>query len=406
MTGAVALSTCRIARGNGLVRQPPRPPELRNSAYAGQFDWDTLFYDVYRVGRHVVFQGPPLLNLRREVEQSDWLASRLSGFLPRAKLIERNRSSEYWIRDDGETILLESPLGRYDIRVQPNLSDRFAGRRVLHTLSRNNDVAWIVDWVRFYVAVHGADAVLLYDNSSTDYSSDDLRAALGRAFPNLVIAVVDWPFRYGPQGGMAGAVNGMETPWDSDFCQTGSLQHARFRFLGKARSVLNVDVDELVLSDRGRSVFEAAEQARRGFVKFAGHWISATTPHGVAPGCGRHGDFWLRDARETGTCPPKWCLVPCRTSAARHCWSVHNLFGARRNRRISHEFSYRHMRGISKGWKEVRWDAGDYDPARFSPDMALRGAFEKEGLASGAAGATDAAAGFARRNPVGVTIHP
>lgn len=382
MSRGVSLSTCVIAPESGVVRQPPRPPELRNAAYADQFDWNTLFYDVYRVGRHVVFQGPPLLNLRGEIERSAWLASRLRRLFPRAKLIERNRSSEYWVREAGDTIDLESPLHQHIIQVQPNLSDRFAGRRVLHTLSRNNDIAWIIDWIRFYVAVHGADGVLLYDNSSTDYSSDGLRAALEEAFPDIVVQVVDWPFRYGPQGGMAGAVNGRETPWDSDFCQTGSLQHARFRFLTKARSVLNVDVDELVLSDKRRSIFEATEQARGGFVKFAGHWISATTPHGVAPGHGRHGDFWLRDTHETDTCPPKWCVVPGKTSAARHCWSVHNVFGARRNRRISDEFAYRHMRGISKGWKEVRWDASRYDPARFTPDLELRAAFARAGMAA------------------------
>jgi hypothetical protein len=396
MTEPVTLATCRVAPESGIVRQPPRPPELRNPAYADQFDWDTLFYDVYRVGRHIVFQGPPLLNLRGAVEESGWFASRMSGLFPRAKLIERNRSSEYWVRDGADRIVVESALGRHDIAVQPNLSEQFAGRRVLHTLSRNNDIAWILDWVRFYVAVHGADAVLLYDNASTDYSSDDLRAALAQAFPDVTARVVDWPFRYGPQGGMAGAVDGRETPWDSDFCQTGSMQHARFRFLGRARSVLNVDIDELVLSDRGRSIFEATEQTRGGFLKFAGHWISATTPHGVAPGCGRHGDFWLLDAREQDECPPKWCVVPARTSRTRHCWSAHNLFGARRNRRISGEFAYRHMRGISKGWKEVRWDACDYEPDRFTPDVELRSAFESAGMRAAACQNSDGLASAKR----------
>lgn len=382
MRGPVALSACRIAPESGILRQPPRPPELRNTAYSGEFDWDTLFYDVYRVGKYVVFQGPPLLNLRREIEASPYFASRLRGLFPRAKLVERNRSSEFWLRENADRVVLDGPLGRHEIAVQPNLSDAFAGRRVLHTLSRNNDIAWILDWVRFHVSVHGADAVLLYDNSSTDYSSEELRAALAKTFPDLLATVVDWPFRYGPQGGMAGAVGGREAPWDSDFCQTGSMQHARFRFLGQARSVLNVDIDELVLSDRGRSIFDATEQTRGGFIKFSGHWISATTPHGVSPGCGRHGDFWLLDAQEEDTCPPKWCVVPSRTSRTRHCWSVHNLFGARRNRRISGEFAYRHVRGISKGWKELRWDAVPYDPARFTPDFRLRAAFDKAGVST------------------------
>lgn len=380
MIQSIALSRCTLAAG-GILREPPRPKHLRNTVYADQFDWDTLFYDVYRSGRHIVFQGPPLLNLRQPVDVSPYFAKRLRGLFPRARLIERNRSSEYWVRDDADRVTLDGPLGRFDVAVQSDGADLFAGRRVLHTLSKNNDIAWILDWVRFYVNVHGADAVLLYDNASTAYSSDDLRVALAEAFPGLPAVVVDWPFRYGPQGGMAGAVDGQETPWDSDYCQTGSMQHARFRFLTKARSVLNVDIDELVLSDRDRPIFAATEASRGGFIKFEGNWISATTPHGVPRDGGRHADFWLLDAAEDDYCPPKWCVVPAKANRVKTCWSVHNLFGTRRNRRISDEFRYRHMRGISNGWKENRWDAVPYDPVRFTPDEALRGAFAAAGLA-------------------------
>src|SRR5690606_8950495 len=138
-------------------------------------------------------------------------------------------------------------------------------------LSQNNDLRWIADWVHFYARLHGADGVLVYDNASSAYSLADLQATLddavskaGAAGGNFPALAVAWPFPYGPQGGMAGAVNGVETDWDSDFCQTGSLQHARHRFLRQARSVLNVDVDELVLGTGGRSVFEATEQSRSG----------------------------------------------------------------------------------------------------------------------------------------------
>lgn len=380
MTKPIGLSRCTIPAASGILRDPPRPAALRNHAYADQFDWDTLFYDVYRVGQRVVFQGPPLLNLRAPLEQSDYFAQRRRGLFPRARLIERNRSSEYWVRDTANHISFDGPLGHFSVPVQPNLSDRFAGRRVLHTLSRNNDIAWIIDWMRFYVMVHGADALLLYDNASTDYTTAQLREALTRAFPDLPCTVVDWPFRYGPQGGMAGAVNGQPTEWDSDYCQTGSLQHARFRFLTHARSALNVDIDEMVLSNRGRSIFDATEKTFGGFIKFEGRWVSATTPHGIARDSGRHGDFWLLDAQETDYCPPKWCVVPKRAHPLRHTWSVHNLFGTRRNRTISGEFAYRHMRGISKGWKENRWDALPYDPSRFSRDEALYAAFADAGL--------------------------
>jgi hypothetical protein len=359
-------------------RESPRPPALRDGRYEAQFDWDTLFYDVYRVDAHAVFQGPPLFNLA-----APWLAApvfrnRFGPLFPTTRRVERNRASEIWVKTDKDHFTVEGPLGRFDIAVQPDLSGRYAGRRVIHTLSKDNDPRWIVDWIRYYERVHGADAVLFYDNASSRYAAAELEATLRGHFPAMVIDVIHWPYKYGPQGGLAGAVDGVEAPWDSDYCQTGSMQHARLRFLRLARSVLNVDIDELVVGPG--SIFAATERARGGFIKFAGQWITAATPHGAGVDTCRHADFTWRDLQEQETCPPKWCVVPAACDPLRHTWSVHNLFGAKANRRVWPEWSYRHMKGISNNWKYDRWDAGQFDPARFVTDEALRAAMAQAGL--------------------------
>ena len=272
-------------------------------------------------------------------------------------------------------------MARFEIAVQPNLSHRFAGRRVLHTLSKDNDVRWIIDWIRYYAGVHGADAVLIYDNASTRYTAAELEAQLAATFPDIVVTVVHWPYKYGPQGGLAGAVNGIETPWDSDYCQAGSLQHARFRYLRSARSVLNVDIDELVVgTGKAGPIFAAAERAPGGFIKFAGQWITSAAPRAVTVADCRHADFTLRDVQEFEVCPPKWCVVPAACDDVRHSWSVHNLFGARANKRVTADYTYRHFKGISNNWKYDRWEAGAYDPARFVEDAPLRGMMEQAGL--------------------------
>lgn len=379
----ITLSACRVAAETGIRRTSPRPPEQRNAAYDSQFDWDTLFYDVFRVGRHVVMQGPPLFNFLPLLQQSALLRGKFGWLLPAAEHVSRNKRGEIWLKHDGDALMLDGPLGHFDIAVQPNLSALFAGKRVIHTLSKNNAPRWIKDWIRFYVANHGADAVLLYDNASTDYSAPDLQAELRAAFPDLVIHVVSWPFAYGPQGGEAGAVNGIESPWDSDFCQTGSLQHARLRFLLEARSVLNVDIDEMVLSDRGRSIFTATEDSAAGFIKFPGAWICTAGPHEVSAADCRHGDFTYRDSREGEECPPKWCIVPGLRHARTYSWSVHNLFNAPHNKVLSGEFTYRHMKGISNNWKYNRWEDAAFDAGRFIEDAPLRAAFVTAGLLAG-----------------------
>lgn len=374
------LSPVILPAGGTFRRTAPRPEALRNARYAEQFDWDTLFYDVYRLGRHVVFQGPPLFDLTEPLMAAPLFANRWGPLFARTRRIERNRASEVWLRTADDELLLESPLGRFEVAVQPSGAARFAGRRVLHTLSKDNEPRWIVDWITYYRMVHGADAVLLYDNASVRYTAGELEAELRGRFPDMAIAVVHWPFRYGPQGGLAGAVGGIEAPWDSDYCQTGSMQHARLRFLTQARSVLNVDIDELVVGPE--PIFAATERARGGFIKFAGRWITSATAREVTVSDCRHGDFILVDRAETEICPPKWCVVPAACDPRRHTWSVHNLFGAKANRRLSSAFSYRHFKGISNNWKYDRWDAGSFDPDRFVPDPELRMAMDTAGLLS------------------------
>ncbi len=376
----VALSRCLLSQDGALRRESPRPPELRNASYAAQFDWHTLFYDVFRADDHIVFMGPPLFNLAEPLRQSAPFRTAFRGFWKQARLVERNRISEIWLRSKADHVQIDGPIGQWNVTVQPDQAAMFAGRRVIHTLSKDNEIRWIKDWIRFYRDVHGADAVLFYDNNSTKYDAAGLRGELRAAFPDMVIEVVAWPFLYGPQGGMAGAVDGQEAPWDSDYCQSGSLQHARFRFLRQARSVLNVDIDELVLSDQGRSIFTATEQSRAGFTKFPGRWITGMADRPIPAEGASLGDFVLFDSQEQVVCPPKWCVVPHpRQRWAQH-WSVHNIFGARANRHLSDEFTYRHMRAISNNWKADRREDQVVDPHQFVADEPLRQAFETIGL--------------------------
>lgn len=214
---------------------------------------------------------------------------------------------------------------------------------MLYTLSKDNDPVWVLDWARFHVVNHGADAVLLYDNGSARHDPGELLEMLRGALPGFPVDVVSWPFRYGP-GGVSST-----TGWDSDFCQYGAFQDARFRFLGQAASVLNTDVDELVVSASGRSVFEAAEQNAAGCVAFPGDWIAAAPGHqsdGTSP---RHGDFVYRDTAQRGRCPLKWCVVPTLV-ALEYNWSTQHVRMPGFADTITDEFGYRHFRAISTDW--------------------------------------------------------
>jgi Glycosyltransferase family 25 (LPS biosynthesis protein) len=343
------------------LRQPPRPLHLRQEGYEAEFDRHTLFYDVFHEpGGAVKWIGPPLLNLR------PWLEA--AGCRDRVPLqIEElalcSRVTRPGVMQSGTLITGEG--FSFPVTPEKNHSPWFAGHRVLFTLQKDNRPEWIRDWVAFHVQHHGANAVLLYDNDSTLTTPDELLEVVAGVPGVTTAAVVAWPFPYGPQAGDSGR-------WDSNFCQHGALEHARWRFLAQARSVLNCDVDECVLTPGGPSVFALAERSRSGVVAFPGQWCVHCPAEGApAPALVRHRDH--HHVVDQPRCPPKWAAVPSRIPPSAQ-WTTHVVAGV-----VNEEapgVSYRHFRGISNSWKYPRpaWEA--FNPAIHLPDADLARALE------------------------------
>ena len=86
----------------------------------------------------------------------------------------------------------------------------------------------------------------------------------------MTVRIVPWLFKFGPQGTLTRGT------WDSDYCQLGAWEHARWKYLTRARSVQNSDIDELVVSTRGRSNFAAVENDPFGMLRYTGRWIVGT----------------------------------------------------------------------------------------------------------------------------------
>src|SRR5262249_39706879 len=141
-----------------------------------------------------------------------------------AEIRNYDRHAQIWLKGVQGDVRASGPLGDFAIQLSPHNHDIFHGRRVIFTMSKNNPIEWILDWARFNRDVHGADAVLIYDNGSTAYDSATLSAALKTVADIACSVVVEWPYRYGPQG-----FNSWDH-WDSDFCQLGAWEHARWRF--------------------------------------------------------------------------------------------------------------------------------------------------------------------------------
>jgi hypothetical protein len=356
---------------SGVSREMTRPPQFRGADFAEHFDHSTLFYDLVDFsdahGSGLLFIGPPLLNfheyLIRGRIDADPLKQRMFRYYA------RDRCCDVWIRAKvGRPVRMEFDFGVYHLTPQSTGHELYRGKRVLYTLSKDNELAWIIDWIQFHAANQGADAALIYDNGSARYSCQHLEESLRATFPRLAVNVVSWPFKYGP-GGFS-----RTSWWDSDFCQAAAFQDARFRFLHSAASVLNCDVDELVVSEGGGSIFSAAERSSDGYVAFYGSWISnaitSTLDRSMAPASLRHCQFCHLEQSGARACPTKWCVVPTRCRLADQ-WRTHSVTGKPIGTSESSKFSYRHFRSISTNWKYQRWQPTLFDPALHRYDETL-----------------------------------
>ena len=354
----------------GLKRPLPDGLKARADEAAERFDFETLFFDVFRSGDGVLCLGPPLegcfpgRTAPRISDARSLLALKQHIAAPRIPEQHTSRLSVSTLNADCGTFQLEVAGVTMDVAANASQAGLLSGRKVLVTLSKDYPLRWIVDWATFHVRTQGADAVLLYDNGSLSYSLDDLAASLSGVAGLREVVIVAWPFPYGV-GGLPG-----ENDLDN-FCQTGALDHARRCFCAQARSVLNIDIDEL-LPPGEQSIFEQVETSSHAVILFHGIWAEAPGIESLDDVSGvRHRDCgfaWrsqvkmLARGKTDGLCRTKWVAVPARCGPDVE-WGVHEIYpataSAHRSQRhwsmLDLTIAYRHCRQINTGWKTDRW---------------------------------------------------
>lgn len=355
-----------------LSRRAPRPLDKRQDHYVERFDYKTIFYDIYRSGDQVIFSGPPLLNfdsLVRVAKISLFGKERIDTpkletlWKTQRSSIQLNPLEAHGAASDG----FEFEVGRLKSggRVQPDENGIFKGLKVLFTMSKNNNLEWIKDWATFYHKIHGVNAVLIYDNGSTDYTTDELVAVL-RSIEGIEAAVVvDWPFKYGP-----GGINAQT--WDSDYCQYSAIEHARRRFLKYCQGVVSVDIDELVVTDDERSVFDHLSASKSGALLFEGRWIENVTD--VVGRLPKFTDYQYFDVN-VAPATRKWVLDPMRVPE-QYQWNVHSFAkGFIPDHPVG--VSHRHFVGINSNWKKDRTTKIVFEADRHVSDIVLTSALAR-----------------------------
>lgn len=334
-----------------LERTPPRSILNVYSGRFTRFDYKTLFYDAFMSpnDKYIRLSGPPLANLSRHVESAILqVDGRDVTRKVRLKDILRRQDSRI-AENSGQILTFISPHFSSEVTISKSDVGTFNGKNVLLTYSKNNSLVWISDWASFYVKAHGVNSILLYDTGSTAYTRQELLEAL-RSIRGIDTAViVHWPFLHGPFCERRG-VNSF-----ANYSQVAMLNHAKEKYLSRARSVINCDVDELIYSRNGESICDAAAEGWRGIVLVPGTWIESVTTARAAPY--RHLDFRHTDPKR-GAPRLKWAISPSKLPS-RQNWRVHGVdtgwLGIALDAvTTKSRFHLAHFRGISTNWREKR----------------------------------------------------
>lgn len=323
----------------------PRPP-----AFVEAFEDRALFYDCFwhHDGRRVLLVGPPPVNLDYAS-----IAFRAAGNALAARF-HTSRSVTITELDNVPAETHEIAVSLRDemlsLPVQPNHCDDLVGRRLIFTINRDNDLSWIREWALWHAHHHGADAVVLFDNGSSKYAPTEVAAVLAEVPGIAAVAVHDWPHKFGP---IDPAV--LNNPYWSRFLQIASMSVTLRRYGMKTYGLLDCDIDELALTQSGRSIFDLAHDSEGGLIVFRGTWVetmaepdaSSNAPH-------RAYRQVLADARAAQSRQRKWALDPSRDWVQR--LSVHPYWHwiegrGRGSKSMPDDASYAHFRAINTNWK-------------------------------------------------------
>jgi hypothetical protein len=347
----------------GFVREPARPKDLQVLDFDKTYDYHTLWNDAIQIRPDTLLLiGPPLYNAVHWINNSCHFYDELGNKLD-WKYSELDRacvtvvSTKTWM----QKLIFVTPYNKHEITINYSSSD-FNNKTVIITISKNNPISWLKQWIDFHHVVHGVDGILLYNNQSTIYTNDYLESQLYR--PDMTIKVVDYNVPYGTLGGGLWSWqgrNGTYLPWDSDFAQYVMLEHAKWRYLHSSKLVISADSDELLTIPNTTlsKISEYCETSTNSVWQYKGIWIEPVDgdtkeiASSIANEDRCFNRYWLTNYSEQRGIGIKWLMNPRRNLEFQ--WRMHDVTGPHM---MTQDISYGHYLAMNTGWS---WKRDSYN---------------------------------------------
>ncbi len=363
----VSHSMAALPPGSAPVRKPRFGWKKRGSGFLAGFERHVLFYDVFRHmdGKTVLLVGPPPRNLFSMLKGARFSVDKKSDLAVRFHVSQSVMIVEVTgAPADADELRVEAGGQEFRLAIQPNHSTSLAGARVIFTISKNNPLSWIRGWADYHHRFHGADTLVLVDNGSTNASLAEIAAELEKTgIENIFLLSMPYIF-----GAIDDAV--LFNPFWTNFLQNCINSIVLRRFAGRARGLLNCDIDELARARNAPDIFAMLDMAPKGLVVMNGAWIEA---HPFRSDFGDHRNFGFRlqDAEQRVCREKKWVLDPgqdwVQNLGVHPYW--HWIEGRPRGaKHMTDDAFFWHFKGINSNWKVHRNVVSDRLPEDVEPD--------------------------------------
>lgn len=350
------LNSVFLPEDSDFLRQPVSPETPRSEQFMAEFDQRGIFYSVFRdiSGKRVWFLGPELLNLKNEILPI-WVNGNHSGTRTELRLIKHNHALVGFadLSEIDNEVVVEIGDHRLNVNIGENHSRSCKNSRVVYCISKDNELQWIADWARFYVKEHGADTFVVFDNNSSAYTTREIEEALGKVRGVKRSIAINWPFKYGAHDPVA---QKQGKPYHFLFAQPVAHMELFLRYGMKSKSILNVDIDELVISIYRNSIFDVVEKRIFGCIKFDRFLVENVRDQAGNDDISSFLGYHYRDKKRLGRQNPwkKWAIAPSKlklTQTVPMLWT-HRIYGAFNPYPAANEFECYHFAGITTNWRE------------------------------------------------------
>lgn len=340
------LRSWKLPESNKFSRVPPEiAVEEMGSDFKQRYDFKTFVYHAFSVKDYAVLICPKFRNLEHLLMATKFYAD---GVASNFSIRRSRQHDEVIVRGENiKELRLTNEVDdmRFDLS---NAQHRiFDGLNTIVTINRNGHLDWIRDFVDYHEKYHNAQALLLFDNNSSEFTLDSLDEIMVKT-KLRAWKVVSADFPYGP------VLKNRDQ--SLQYLQGALLSAARQDFLRGSAGVLSIDVDELLMPSTV-SVFVEARASMLGMIRFPGVW--RFTPHCEDSALFFHRDHYMRPFEEHWS-PHKYCYVPGRL-ASRLPFDAHGIaIDMPVIRKILHASMlssnqrYWHCSGLTTSWKGPR----------------------------------------------------